>query len=90
MPADTNPAGDIFDGWLMGQMDLAPGSTAARVARGRVATIAIDGIQFLKPVCVGDEIAIFNEVQSAARASMRISIEVLRRARDSDETKRAA
>jgi acyl-CoA thioesterase YciA len=48
MPADTNLAGDIFGGWLMAQMDLAGGNTAASVARGRSATVAVDGIQFLK------------------------------------------
>ncbi len=67
MPADTNPAGDIFGGWLMAQMDLAAGNTAARVARGRSATIAVDGIQFLKPVYVGDEVTLFAELQSVGR-----------------------
>ena len=88
MPADTNPAGDIFGGWLMGQMDLAAGNTAARLARGRVATVAVDGIQFLKPVCVGDEVTIFTELQSVGRTSMKIRIEAWRRARHSNETER--
>ena len=55
MPADTNPSGDIFGGWLiMAQMDLAAGNTATRVARERCATIAVDEIHFLRPVYVGD------------------------------------
>ena len=53
MPADTNPAGDIFGGWLMSQMDLAAGSFAARLARGRCATVAVDAIVFHRPVFVG-------------------------------------
>ena len=59
MPADTNPAGDIFGGWLMAQMDLAAGNVAARRARGRCATIAVDGFTFLKPVQVGDEVTVY-------------------------------
>lgn len=50
MPADTNPAGDIFGGWLMAQMDLAAGNMAARVARGRTATVAVEAMSFLRPV----------------------------------------
>ena len=64
MPSDTNPSGDIFGGWLMAQMDLAAGNIAARVARGRSATIAVDRIQFLKPVHVGDEVTLFAELDS--------------------------
>ncbi len=88
MPADTNPAGDIFGGWLMAQMDLAAGNTAARVARGRSATIAVDGIQFLKPVSVGDEVTLFAELESVGRTSMKIKVEAWRRPRDGDETEK--
>jgi Acyl-CoA hydrolase len=84
MPADTNPAGDIFGGWLMAQMDLAAGNTAARIARGRSATIAVDGIQFLKPVYVGDEVTLFAELQSVGRTSMTIEVQAWRRPRDGD------
>ncbi|HBC48758.1 MAG TPA: acyl-CoA thioesterase [Gammaproteobacteria bacterium] len=87
-PADTNPAGDIFGGWLMAQMDLAAGNTAARIPRGRSATIAVDGIQFLKPVSVGDEVTLFAELESVGRTSMRIQVEAWRRARDGDETEK--
>jgi len=88
MPADTNPAGDIFGGWLMAQMDLAAGNTAARIARGRSATIAVDGIHFLKPVRVGDEVTLFAELESVGRTSMKIRVEAWRRARDGDETEK--
>jgi len=88
MPADTNPAGDIFGGWLMAQMGLAAGNTAARVARGRSATIAVDGIQFLKPVSVGDEVTLFAELESIGRTSMKIKVEAWRRPRDGDETEK--
>lgn len=88
MPADTNPAGDIFGGWLMAQMDLAAGNTAARIARGRSATIAVDGIQFLKPVYVGDEVTLFAELESVGRTSMKIRVEAWRRARDGDESEK--
>ncbi|MDB3998029.1 acyl-CoA thioesterase [Litorivicinus sp.] len=88
MPADTNPAGDIFGGWLMAQMDLAAGNTAARIARGRSATVAVDGIQFLKPVSEGDEVTLFAKLESVGRTSMRIQVEAWRRARDGDETEK--
>ena len=88
MPADTNPAGDIFGGWFMAQMDLAAGNTAARIARGRSATVAVDGIQFLKPVSVGHEVTLFAELESVGRTSMRIQVEAWRRARDGDETEK--
>ena len=58
MPADTNPAGDIFGGWLMAQMDLAAGNAAARRARGRCVTVAVDGMTFHSPVFVGDEASV--------------------------------
>ncbi len=59
MPADTNPSGDIFGGWLMAQMDLAGGSAAGRRAGGRAATVAVDSMSFLRPVKVGDEVSIY-------------------------------
>ncbi len=85
MPADTNPAGDIFGGWLMAQMDLAAGNAAARRARGRCATVAVDGMVFHSPVFVGDEVSLYAYIQKVGRTSMRIHIEAWRRARDSDE-----
>ncbi|WP_290689317.1 MULTISPECIES: acyl-CoA thioesterase [unclassified Haematobacter] len=88
MPADTNPAGDIFGGWLMSQMDLAAGSVAALTARGRSATIAVEGMKFHRPVKVGDEVSLFAEVQHVGRTSMRIHVEAWRRQRESDLTQK--
>ena len=86
MPADTNPAGDIFGGWLMAQMDLAAGNAATRRARGRCATIAVEAMTFLSPVSVGDEVSLYAEVVSVGRTSLRIAVEAWRRVRAGDET----
>ena len=84
MPADTNPAGDIFGGWLLSQMDLAAGNVAARHARGRCATIAIDKIAFLQPVKVGDEVTVYAKLVSTGRTSMRFEVSAWRRRRDGE------
>ena len=81
MPADTNANGDIFGGWLMGQMDMGAGLVAARIARGRVATVAMDGMQFLFPVNVGDEVSVYCEVTKTGRTSITIATEAWRRHR---------
>jgi len=86
MPADTNPAGDIFGGWLMAQMDLAAGSAATRRARGRCVTVAVEAMTFHSPVAVGDEVSLYAEVVSTGRTSVRIAVEAWRRGRDSDAT----
>ncbi|KQO45656.1 MULTISPECIES: acyl-CoA thioesterase [unclassified Methylobacterium] len=86
MPADTNPAGDIFGGWLMGQMDLAAGNVAARRARGRCATISVDAMTFHRPVIVGDEVSIYAWIVKVGRTSLRIQVEVWRRERESENT----
>jgi len=86
MPADTNPAGDIFGGWLMAQMDLAAGNAAARLARGRCATIAVEAITFLRPVFVGDEVSLYGHIMSTGRTSIRIHVEAWRRDRHSEDT----
>ncbi len=86
MPADTNPAGDIFGGWLMTQMDLAAGNAATRRARGRCATVAVEAMTFLSPVSVGDEVSLYAEVVSVGRTSLRIAVEAWRRVRAGDET----
>lgn len=85
MPCDTNPAGDIFGGWLMSQMDLAAGTIAARRARGRCATIAITAMEFHRPVKVGDEVSLWGELLSVGRTSMRIRVVAFRRPREQDE-----
>ncbi|MGQ0564378.1 MAG: acyl-CoA thioesterase [Gemmobacter sp.] len=86
MPADTNPSGDIFGGWLMAQMDLAAGNLAARVARGRSATIAVEGMTFLKPVKVGDEVSLYADLVATGRTSMRIHVEAWRRDRYAEDS----
>lgn len=84
MPADANPAGDIFGGWLMAQMDLAAGNIAARRARGRCATVSVDRINFLHPVYVGDEVSLYAELERVGRTSLTIRVEAWRRPRDSE------
>ena len=88
MPADTNPAGDIFGGWLMSQMDLAAGNLAARTARGRAATIAVDGMRFHLPVKVGDEVSLFATLTRRGRTSMHIHVTAWRRGRAQTETEK--
>ena len=88
MPADSNPNGDIFGGWLLSQMDLAGGSLAARRARGRCATVAVDGMVFHEPVFVGDEVSCYGELVMTGRTSMTICIEAWRRHLPSDEVRR--
>ena len=86
MPADTNPNGDIFGGWLMSQMDLAGASLATRISRGRAATVHAEAMEFLRPVFVGDEVSLFARMISKGRTSMKIEVEAWRRARDSEAT----
>ena len=76
MPRDTNANGDIFGGWLLSQMDLAGGITAAEVAGGKVATVAIDGMTFLTPVHVGAVVSCYSDVLEVGRSSIRIVVEV--------------
>jgi acyl-CoA thioesterase YciA len=85
MPADTNPAGDIFGGWLMWQMDLAATSVANLRSRGRCVTAAVDGMAFIRAVHVGDEVSLYAECVSVGRTSMKITVEAWRRPRESDE-----
>jgi acyl-CoA thioesterase YciA len=85
MPADTNPHGDIFGGWLLCQMDLAGATVATRRAGGRVVTIAITAMVFHRPVCVGDEVSCYASVAKTGNTSMTIKIESwARRARGAD------
>jgi acyl-CoA thioesterase YciA len=88
MPADANPNGDIFGGWLLAQMDLAGGSAASQRARGRVATVAITGMTFRLPVFVGDEVSCYCTVEKIGRSSMAIKVESWARRRDGGEAVR--
>ncbi len=85
MPADSNPDGDIFGGWLMSQMDLAAGNLAARVARGRCVTVSADAMNFLRPVKIGDEVSVYCELLSTGRTSLKINVEAWRRTRNTRE-----
>lgn len=75
MPADVNVNGDIFGGWVLSQMDIAAGIIAGERAKGRVATVAIDAMKFLRPVHVGDTVCIYSDVQRVGRTSMAIALE---------------
>ena len=75
MPADTNPAGHIFGGWLMSQMDLAGAIHAGIRAKGNVATVAVDGFKFHAPVHVGDEVSCYTKIIRTGRTSISITIE---------------
>lgn len=81
MPADTNPSGDIFGGWVMSQMDLAAGSVAARTSGGRSATIAVDAMIFHRPIKVGDEVSLYASLVRLGRTSMTIHVDAWRRPR---------
>jgi len=76
MPSAANPNGDIFGGWLVSQMDLAGATTATKLAKGRVATVAIESMQFLLPVNIGATISCYSEILKVGRSSMEIRIEV--------------
>ena len=88
MPADTNPEGDIFGGWLLAQMDLAGATPAFNIAHGRCATIAVDAMVFHQPVSVGDEVSIYARVIRTGRTSIRVHVEAWRRARAASEVSR--
>ena len=88
MPADTNPHGDIFGGWLLCQMDLAGSTVATRRAKGRVVTVAITGMTFRRPVLVGDEVTCFADIQKVGTTSITVRIESwVRRGIGSDQIK---
>ena len=76
MPADVNQHGDIFGGWIMSQVDIAGGVLAARKARGRVATVAVNSFTFKEPVLVGDVVSFYGEVLRMGRTSLTVAIEV--------------
>jgi acyl-CoA thioesterase YciA len=76
MPADSNPHGDVFGGWIMSQVDIAGGILASRRANGRVATVAVTSFLFKEPVFVGDLISIFGRIVRTGRTSITIDISV--------------
>jgi len=88
MPADTNPAGDIFGGWVLAQMDLAAGIVARLRARSRVVTAALDGMAFHRPVYVGDLVSCYAKVTRIGRTSLTVTVDTYaRRGRTGEEVK---
>ena len=75
MPADANPAGDIFGGWLLSQMDIAGGVAASGWAKGRTATVGVKEMEFHKPVKVGDRLTCYAEIIRIGRTSITVGIE---------------
>ena len=75
MPADANPRGDIFGGWLLSQMDLAGGTAATRRAKGRTVTVAITAMTFHRPVFIGDEVSCYAEIIKVGRTSITVKVE---------------
>ena len=76
MPRDTNPDNDIFGGWVVSQMDLAAEITARKVAKGRVTTISIHQLSFLRPIEVGDMVSCYTNVTNIGSSSINIDVEV--------------
>lgn len=76
VPADTNPWGDIFGGWILSLMDIAAGSIAARLAKGSIATKAINNVTFDTPIFVGDEVSVYAEVEKIGNTSITLNIYV--------------
>jgi acyl-CoA thioesterase YciA len=81
MPADTNQNGDIFGGWVLGQMDIAGGIFASKIAKGRTVTVAVDAMTFKKPVFVGDVVCIYADLINVGTTSITVHVEtwVIRR-----------
>lgn len=75
MPADVNVNGDIFGGWVLSQMDIAGGIVAGQRAQGRVATIAVDAMKFIRPVKVGDVMCIYARIERVGRTSLTVGLE---------------
>jgi acyl-CoA thioesterase YciA len=85
MPADTNPAGDIFGGWVMSQMDIAGAIAAVERAKGRVVTVAVEAMTFIAPVKVGDILCVYTSIERVGTTSITVSIEAWARRNRMDE-----
>ncbi|MFC7478666.1 acyl-CoA thioesterase [Dankookia sp. GCM10030260] len=81
MPRDANAGGDIFGGWTLSQMDLADGGLAAEQAQGRVATVAIEAMRFLRPISVGDEVSCYCSLVKTGDTSVVVKVETWARGR---------
>jgi acyl-CoA thioesterase YciA len=88
MPADTNPAGDIFGGWVLSQMDIAGSICAVERVQGRVATVAVEAMTFIAPVKVGDVLCVYTSIERVGNTSITIGMEAwARRNRLADRVK---
>ena len=76
MPADSNANGDIFGGWIMAQVDVAGGTVASRVARGRVATVAVNSFTFKQPVQIGDILSLYADLVRVGNTSITVDVQV--------------
>jgi acyl-CoA thioesterase YciA len=90
MPADANFYGDIFGGWLVGQMDLAASALASRRSKGRAVLASIERIDFLRPVKVGDEVSVYTRLDRIGRSSMGIAVDAWTRDRNGEAVTRVA
>jgi len=86
VPADANIHGDVFGGWIMAQVDIAGGTAAGRVARGRVATVAVKEFVFKQPVQVGDVLSFYAEVVRIGNTSITVTVEVYAERSPADPT----
>tara|TARA_R110002020_G_scaffold57341_14_gene157960 strand:+ start:235 stop:621 length:387 start_codon:yes stop_codon:yes gene_type:complete len=88
MPADTNPAGDIFGGWVMSQMDIAGAIAAVERSKGRVVTVAVEAMTFIAPVKVGDVLCVYTSIERVGNTSITVALEAwARRDRIADRVK---
>ena len=76
MPADSNHNGDIFGGWIMSHVDIAGGTVAGRIARGRVATVSVNSFVFKQPVQIGDILSLYADVQRVGNTSITVDVQV--------------
>ncbi len=84
MPADANQNGDIFGGWIMSQVDIAGGTVAHRLARGRVATVAVKEFTFKQPVQIGDVVSFYVDLERVGTTSITVTVEVYAERRPED------
>jgi acyl-CoA thioesterase YciA len=80
MPADANPTGDIFGGWIMSQVDIAGSIPALRLAKGRIATVAVNSFTFKQPVLIGDLVSFYAQVARVGRTSITVTWRCMRSA----------
>lgn len=87
MPSDLNMNGNIFGGWVLSQMDIAGGIAASSVARGRVATVAVEAMKFHAPINVGDVVSVYADVEKTGRTSLHVRLNVFACNRYSENTR---